>query len=81
MKKLLSKMFFVSDCAKGMLFALTLCVIGNYLWVSLFLMFLLWNGEKSWVLRLLKDDGFLWIAVVGILAYTLYGHWEFLKGA
>ena len=21
------------------------------------------------------------LAVVGILAYTLYGHWEFLKGA
>lgn len=72
MKKLLSKMFFTSDCAKGAAFALTLFVIGNYLWVSLFLMFLLWNGEKSWVLRLLKDDGFLWIAVVGILAITLY---------
>ena len=25
--------------------------------------------------------GLVALAVVGILAYTLYGHWEFLKGA
>ena len=25
--------------------------------------------------------GLIALAVVGILAYTLYGHWEFLKGA
>ncbi len=35
MKKLLSKMFFVSDCARGMLFALTLFFVGSFLWWSL----------------------------------------------
>ena len=35
MKKLLPKLFFVSDSAKGMLFALTLFFVGSCLWWSL----------------------------------------------
>jgi len=64
MKKLLSKVFFVSDCAKGMLFALTLATVGNYLWGSLFHLLLLWAGEPRPVL--------LWTFAVGALAITLY---------
>ena len=64
MKKLFPKMFFVSDCAKGMLFALTLATVGNYLWGSLFHLLLLWAGEPRPVL--------LWTFAVGALAITLY---------
>ena len=35
MKKLLSKMFFLSNSARGMLFALTLFFVGSFLWWSL----------------------------------------------
>ena len=45
MKKLLSKLFFVSDGAKGMLFALTLVTLGNYLWFSFFMMYALCAGD------------------------------------
>ena len=44
MKKLLLKVFFVSDCARGAAFALTLLVLGNHLWFSLFHLVLLWGG-------------------------------------
>lgn len=45
MKKLLSKVFFASDGAKGMLFALTLVTFGNYLWLSFFMMLSLCLGD------------------------------------
>lgn len=45
MKKLLSKVFFVSDCARGAAFALTLLTLGNYLWFSLYHLLTLWNGK------------------------------------
>ena len=45
MKKLLSKLFFVSDGARGMLFALTLVTLGNYLWFSFFMMLSLCLGQ------------------------------------
>ena len=44
MKKLLFKVFFVPDCARGTAFALTLLFLGNYLWFSLFHLVLLWGG-------------------------------------
>ena len=44
MKKLLLKIFFVSDCARGAAFALTLLALGNYLWFSLFHLLSLWGG-------------------------------------
>ena len=73
MKKLLSKMFFLSNSARGMLFALTLVTVGNYLWFSLFYLFLLWNGKTSWILILLKDeDRLLWIPALVALPITLY---------
>ena len=73
MKRLLSKIFFVSDCARGMLFALTLVTVGNYLWFSRFYLFLLWNGKTSWLLILLKDeDRLLWIPALVALPITLY---------
>ena len=73
MKKLLSKVFFVSDCAKGMLFALTLLTLGNCVLLSLFHLVLLWAGEIS-VPRLLwtGEMGLLWISALGALLATLY---------
>lgn len=38
MKKLLSQVFFASDCARGAVFALSLGMIGGVLWLSFFLM-------------------------------------------
>ena len=50
MKKLLYKVFFVSDCAKGILFALTLATVGNYLWFSFFHLSALWAGTITpWI--------------------------------
>ena len=50
MKKLLSKMFFLSNSARGMLFALTLATVGNYLWFSFFHLSALWAGTITpWI--------------------------------
>jgi len=64
MKKLLSKLFFVSDSAKGMLFALTLVTVGNYLWFSFFMMLSLCLG------RIFPAVGWTFAAVT--LLTTLY---------
>ena len=62
MKKLFPKVFFVSDCAKGMLFALTLFTLGNYLWVSF-----------CYLLALRSGDVDLFISgAVGVILITLY---------
>ena len=73
MKKLLSKVFFVSDCARGVTFALTLLTLGQWVWFSLFHLVLLWNGETSWGRILLKDeDRLLRILALVALPITLY---------
>ena len=64
MKKLLSKLFFVSDCAKGMLFALTLVTVGNYLWFSFCHLLALGIGEAS--------PGFFWTFGIGAGLIALY---------
>ena len=64
MKKLLSKVFFVSDGARGAAFALTCLTIGNYLWFSLCHLSALWLGDLS--------AGILWTFAVGALSITLY---------
>ena len=64
MKKLLSKFFFASDCARGAAFATTLLTIGNYLWLSFFLMASLRLGDFV--------PPVVWIFVVGAGLMTLY---------
>ena len=64
MKRLLSKMFFASDCSKGMLFALTLVSVGNYLWFSFWHLLALWAGRVS--------PGILWTFGVGAGLIALY---------
>ena len=73
MKKLLSKLFFVSDCARGAAFALTLFTFGNGVALSLFHLLLLWSGKMS-IERLLwgGDPGPLLIFMLGALLTTLY---------
>ena len=67
MKKLLSKVFFVSDCAKGATFALTLFLAGSRLWFSFFHLLALCLGKCG---RLLLP---LFICtVVGALLIMLY---------
>ena len=65
MKKLLPKLFFVSESAKGMLFALTLVTFGNYLWFSFFMMYALCAGDIYY-------RGPLWTFVVVTVLTTLY---------
>ena len=62
MKNLFSKLFFVSDCAKGMLFALMLVTVGNYLWVSFCYLAALRTGAV---------DVFI-SGAVGVIPITLY---------
>ena len=73
MKKLLSKVFFVSDCARWLLFALTLLTLGNCVLLSLFHLLLLCSSEIS-IPRLLSavEVAVLWILGLGMLAITLY---------
>ena len=73
MKKLLSKLFFVSDCSRGAAFALTLFTFGNGVALSLFHLLLLWSGKMS-IERLLwgGDPGPLLIFALGALLTTLY---------
>ena len=67
MKKLLSKVFFASDCAKGAAFAFTLLTAGNWLWFSFFHLLALCLGKYG---RLLLP---LFIcSVVGALLIMLY---------
>ena len=67
MKKLLSKVFFASDCAKGAAFAFTLFTAGNWLWFSFFHLLALCLGKYG---RLLLP---LFIcSVVGALLIMLY---------
>ena len=73
MKKLLSKVFFVSDCAKGAAFALTLLTLGKWVWISLFHLLVLWERETSIALLLWNGDPApLWLSGVGAFAITLY---------
>ncbi len=67
MKKLFSKMFFASDCARGAAFALTLVTVGNYLWFSFFplLVLALDNTRRLFPWLLLVWDG-------GAVLITLY---------
>ena len=64
MKKLLSKVFFASDCARGAAFAMTLFTVGNYLWLSFFLMALLRLGDFV--------PPVVWSFVVGAVLMTIY---------
>ena len=64
MKNLLSKVFFVSDGARGAAFTLTCLTIGNYLWFSLCHLSALRLGDLS--------AGILWTFAVGALSITLY---------
>ena len=65
MKKLLSKVFFASDCARDALFAMTLLTVGNYLWLSFFLMVLLILGEfHLWT---------VWSFLAGAVLLTVFG--------
>lgn len=74
MKKLLAKMFFDSDCAKGMLFALTLLTLGNCVLLSLFHLLLLCSSEISIELLLWGCDPgpLLRLSALGVLLITVY---------
>jgi hypothetical protein len=65
MKELLSKVFFVSDCAKGAAFALTLFLVGNWLWSGVWHLLWLYRGKlansEEWWAGLI--GGFLLIAL------------------
>ena len=65
MKKFLAKIFGVPDCARGTLWAMTLLTVGNYLWLSFFLMASLILGKfhRSVVV----------LFVIGAIGITLYG--------
>jgi len=69
MKKPLSKVFFVSDCAKGATFALTLFTLGNCVCLSLFHLVMLWMGEPS-ISR--QWGALLRILALGMIAITIY---------
>ena len=74
MKKLLSKIFFASDCAKGATFALTLFTLGNCVCISLFHFVMLWMGEPS-MSRLLwagATPTALRLSAGGVLMITIY---------
>ena len=73
MKKLLSKMFFVSDCAKGAAFALTLFLVGNWLWSGVWHLLWLYRGKlansEEWWAGLI--GGFLLIALCAAVQLTV----------
>ena len=66
MKKLLSKVFFVSDCAQGAAFAMTLFVVGNVLWFSLFHLLTLGIGKITLPLAVTWCVGTLLISCHGL---------------
>lgn len=74
MKKLLSKVFFVSDCARGAAFALTLLTLGNCVLLSLFHLLLLCSSEISIKLLLWGCDPgpLLRLSALGVLLITVY---------
>ena len=65
MNKLFSKIFFVSECARGTALAMTLLTVGNYLWLSFFLMASLWLGDFV--------PAVFWSFAAGAVLIPLYG--------
>jgi len=66
MKKLRSQVFFVSDCAQGAAFAMTLFVVGNVLWFSLFHLLALGIGKITLPLAVTWGVGTLLISCYGL---------------
>lgn len=66
MKKLLSQVFFVSDCARGAAFAMTLFAVGNMLWISLFHLLALGIGKITPPLAVTWGVGTLLISCYGL---------------
>ena len=68
MKKFLASIVGVSDCDRGTAFAMTLLTVGNYLWLSLFLMASLWLGEFRMEVVLGFLGGTVLLTVFGLVA-------------
>ena len=70
MRKLIAKVFFTDDCARGAMFSLTLLTIGNLLWALFLHMAMLAQGRWSWELRELFYRG---AAVISLYALVIAG--------